>query len=159
MTKVSRRKQQRIRKPISKYARLCRTWDEIMSIMDWSRREYFLSQGRADVLLSHYLPRLKRILFSRGVHGVIAFSKASFLAFLRWIACSPGTLEDRRWKKKCRKIFGRHVTRTDLKAETSRNFIRSVFTALSTSRCFRISGELDPAPIITPSTGYVDELF
>jgi hypothetical protein len=69
------------------------------------------------------------------VTSVVPFVKGARTAFLQSLATPLGTPENRKWRRKVRKFFGRHSPGTDLKGEHSRNVVRSVLTALITTRC------------------------
>lgn len=115
--------------------------------------EYFTpSTGGLQRFLVFFLEKLRRILFSRGVTSVIPFVKRVRSAFLQWIAAPEGSQEARRWRRKVRKYLGRHVTGTVLKTAAWRNFLRTVLTALITSRSLVVPGSLDVLPITGPSS-------
>lgn len=115
--------------------------------------EYFTPcTGGLDRFLKFFLEKLRRILFARGVTAVIPYVKRVRSHFLQWIASPEGSPEARRWRRKLRRSLGRHVVGTDLKTAMRRNYLRTVLTALITSRSLVHPASLDVLPIISPST-------
>jgi hypothetical protein len=114
--------------------------------------EYFTpSTGGLDRFLVFFLERLRRILFARGVTSVVPYVKRVRSAFLQWIAHPQGSPEERRWRRVLRKSLGQHVVGTGLKTAMRRNFLRTVLTALITTRSLVFPGSLNVQPIISPS--------
>lgn len=119
--------------------------------------EYFTPcTGGLDRFLRFFLGRLRRILFARGVTSVIPWVKGVRSAFLQWIASPEGSPEARRWRRKVRKSLGRHVVGTGLKTAMRRNYLRTVLTALITTRSLVHPGSLNVLPIISEPSWHGD---
>lgn len=129
-------------------------WAEVVSIATWARKEFaYPSVPGINRILDFFLRRLERVLFARGVKDCVAFSKAARSTFLQWIASSPGSIEERRYAARVRKVFGRTLVRTDLKKAAGFNVIRAVLTALTTTRALPYPITLDVTPIVDPPRG------
>lgn len=120
--------------------------------------EYFTPcAGGLNRFLVFFLGRLRRILFARGVTAVIPYVKGVRSAFLQWIAAPEGSLEGRRWRRKVRKSLGRHVVGTVLKTAMRRNYLRTVLTALITTRSLVYPAALNILPIISEPSWHEDD--
>jgi hypothetical protein len=127
---------------------LLRRWELISTVVDWARKEYFTpSSGGLHRSLSFFLDRSRRVLFSRGVTAVVPFVKRARTTVLQWISSPEGSPEARRWRRKVRRYFGRHVPGTDLKTGSRRNILRSMLTALITTRSLIYPAALNIQPI------------
>lgn len=82
----------------------------------------------------------------------VSFAKRARAAFLQWLATPPGSWENKRWRRKVRKYLGRHAPGTVLKTALGRNTVRSVLTALITTRSLVHPKALNVQPIVAPST-------
>lgn len=117
--------------------------------------EYFTPcAGGLDRFLVFFLGKLRKVLFARGVTSVIPYVKQVRSAFLQWIAAPEGSVEGRRWRRKVRRSLGRHVVGTVLKTAMRRNYLRTVLTALITTRSLVFPAVLNTTPITTHPSWY-----
>jgi hypothetical protein len=136
-------------------------WKRVLALMAWTREEFYgtLPRGNLSRSVHHFLTRAQRVYEARGRDHTIAYIKRVMVQYLQYLAAPEGSREEWRWRRKVRSHLGRYENGKALKGGYRRDYLRFVLTALITSRCLKVPGTVDPVPIVTPTTGVVDETF
>jgi hypothetical protein len=136
-------------------------WKKVLAILAWTREEFYgtLPRGALSRSVFHFLSKAQRVYEARGRDHLIAYIKRVMVLYLQYLAAPEGTREEWGWRRKVRHHLGRYENGKALKGGYRRDYLRFVLTALITSRCLKVPGTVDPAPIVTPSSGEVDEAY